>query len=81
MRRDLETVTANVLAFIITFGFFTTVMISLLGFVDLHDATTSSFVGIALGYVAGSMNHVLGHYFKKDTLVIPPSKKDNTHEP
>lgn len=65
-RQLIEDVTAHFIATVITLGFFTTVLVSLLGFVDLKDATTASFVGIVLGYVAGSLNPVLSRYFKSE---------------
>lgn len=65
MKRQLiEDLTAHLIATLITVGFFATVLVALLGYVNLKDATTASFVGVVMGYVAGSLNPVLSRYFK-----------------
>lgn len=64
MKHIVEDVVAHMIATIITLGFFATVLFSLLGYVDLQDATTASFMGIVVGYIAGSLNVVLTRYFK-----------------
>lgn len=64
MRLKVEDIVAHIIAMIISVGFFTTVLISLLGFVDLKDATTASFMGSIVGFIAGSLNTVLSRYFK-----------------
>lgn len=62
----LEDITAHILAGFITLGFFATVLIALLGYVDLDNSTNASLVGIVMGYVAGSINPVLGRYFRTE---------------
>lgn len=64
MKPKLEDLVAHLIATIITVGFFTTVLVSLLGYVDLKDATTASFMGSIVGFIAGSLNTVLTRYFK-----------------
>lgn len=65
-RALLEDITAHILAGFITLGFFATVLIALLVFIDLDNPTNSSLVGIVMGYVAGSINPVLSRYFKTE---------------
>lgn len=72
-RRDLiEDIVAHGIATVITLGFFAVIMVSLLGYVDLKDAMTTSLLGLVVGYVAGSLNVVLSRYFK-------PSAPDAPH--
>lgn len=70
---DYEDMTAHGLAILIVFGFFSVVMIALLGFVDLHDASTSSFVGLVLGNISGVVATVLGRYYRKDAITFKDS--------
>lgn len=69
----IEDVFAHIIATVITLGFFGTVMIALLGYVDLKDATISNITGIIMGYVAGSLNTVLSRYFR----TLPDESQDS----
>lgn len=82
MKPIIEDIVAHAIATMITIGFFATILISLLGFVDLKDATVSSFTGMITGYVAGSLNIVLSRYFKKERLdETPSSRTDKSAQP
>lgn len=63
-RELLEDVIAHVLAGIITLGFFSIVMVALLGFVDIKDPAVTAFVGTALGYAAGKLDPVMTRYYR-----------------
>lgn len=88
-REIVEDIVAHGLAAVITLGFFTVILVTLLGFVDLKDATVTSLVGLVIGYVAGSLNAVLGRYFKDagvvqvrpDDLSLKPLGESQTRKP
>ena len=77
-RQFVEDLTAHLIATLITVGFFATVLVSLLGYVNLKDATTASFVGVVMGYVAGSLNPVLSRYFKGGISGIRELQQEST---
>lgn len=60
-----ESLTKHILAIAIAAVFFVVILVTLLGFVDLKDATVVGFVGVLIGYVANPFNRVVDHYFKK----------------
>lgn len=74
----IEDLVAHLLAAMITLGFFSIILLSLLGFVDLKDPVVSSFVGLAVGYAAGSLNIALARYFKQPEMHggFPPHRLD-----
>lgn len=85
-----ESAVAHIIAVIITSGFFGIVYLTITGKVDIKDATTNGLVSLIIGYAAGSLNVVLGRYFKPkdgtgDTPITPEplretqqSKQDTT---
>lgn len=82
MRLRVEDIVAHIIATIITVGFFATVMISLLGYVNLQDATTASFMGSIVGFIAGSLNVVLSRYFRPEQQTeIPHSMQGKSGLP
>lgn len=80
-RVSVEDIVAHGIAGVITLGFFTVILITLLGFVDLKDATATSLVGLVIGYVAGSLNTVLSRYFKDAEPVESQTRKQDTIPP
>lgn len=60
-----EGLTKHILAIAIATIFFIVILVPLLGFIDLKDASVVGFVGVIIGYAANPFNRVVDHYFKK----------------
>lgn len=60
----LESSVAHIIAVMITAGFFAIIFLVITGRVDVKDPTTNGLVSLVIGYAAGSLNTVLGRYFK-----------------
>lgn len=62
-QRETEALVGHV-GFILLIGLFAaSVMVSLLGFVDLKDATTATFAGTALGYTGAKVEAAMRRYY------------------
>jgi len=64
-RAWVEDIVAHTVAIILTVGFFLIAFASILGFVNISNATVSIFVGTTMGYAVGSLNPVLQRYFHR----------------
>jgi hypothetical protein len=58
-----KAITAHLLAFILTLGFFGIVFLSLTGFVDIKDPSIAQFVGTVTGYAIAKLERPLAFYF------------------
>jgi hypothetical protein len=64
-------ITGHIIAISLTIGFFTIAFVSIIGIVDIKDATTATFVGTVAGYSIGQLSRPLAYYFsvpRKDEL-------------
>lgn len=59
----MENVTAHILAFIVTAGFFLLCVTALLGWADVSNPTVAGIVGTGMGYAATNVQQVLARYF------------------
>ncbi len=62
-RELLEDIVAHVYALVLVCGFFTVVILSIMGTADLKDATVAAFVGTVLGYTISRVEHSMRRYF------------------
>jgi len=62
-RRRIEDFVAHCIALILTAGFLTLALISMLGFVDLNQPVVAALVGSILGYAVARLDPVLMRYF------------------
>ena len=62
-RAWVEDIVAHTVAIILTVGFFLIAFASILGFVNISNATVAVFVGTTMGYAVGSLSPVLTRYF------------------
>lgn len=58
-----KAVTGHTLALILTSGFFGIVFLALVGYVNLTDPTTASFVGTVTGYAVAKLERPMAYYF------------------
>jgi hypothetical protein len=58
-----EDMTRSIIALIVIVGFFSLVLIVLLGFVDIRDPTIAKLVGALVGYVTAVLNPIIFRYF------------------
>lgn len=69
-RAFVQDIVAHVIAGLVVLGFFGLSFIVFMGFVDLKDATVTTFLGVVLGYTVKLTESVLLRYFR--------SERDNT---
>jgi len=62
-RAWLEDVVAHIIALILTSGFFLLAFAALLGFVNISNAATATFLGTTMGYAVGQFNPILTRYY------------------
>lgn len=55
----------HLLALILVVGFLTLVTLALVGSVKVMDATVTSFLGVALGFISAKLDYVVKFYFGK----------------
>ena len=75
---------AHVIAIIQTSGFFLLAFAALLGFVNISNAATATFLGTVMGYAVGKVDPILTRYFHarmgdvraKDENVRPDASAD-----
>lgn len=54
---------AHIIAIILTSGFFLLAFAALLGFVNISNAATATFLGTTMGYAVGQFHPILERYF------------------
>jgi hypothetical protein len=59
----LEDYVAHTVAIIQTSGFFLLAFAALLGFVNISNAATATFLGTVMGYAVGKVDPILNRYF------------------
>ena len=70
---------AHCIAIIQTSGFFLLAFAALLGFVDISNAATATFLGTAVGYAVGKMDPILNRYFhSRGTKIAETSPQPTT---
>jgi hypothetical protein len=62
-RAWLEDLVAHIIAIILTSGFFLLAFAALLGFVNISNAATATFLGTTMGYAVGQFSPILQRYF------------------
>lgn len=62
-RELLQDVVAHIYALVLICGFFTVVILAVMGTADLTNATVAAFVGTALGYTISRVEHSMRRYF------------------
>jgi hypothetical protein len=62
-RAAREDIVAHLIAIILTSGFFLLAFAALLGFVNISNAATATFLGTTMGYAVGQFNPILTRYF------------------
>jgi hypothetical protein len=84
-RAYLEDLVAHIIAIILTSGFFCLAFAALLGFVNISNAATATFLGTTMGYAVGQFSPILQRYFHArgaTTRPAPtqPAKEGESHE-
>lgn len=77
-QREMEALVGHVgfILLIVLFG--SSVMVSLLGYVDLKDATTATFAGTALGYTGAKVEAAMRRYYGgKDPDRVKPTNGES----
>ena len=72
-RAFLEDLVAHVIAIILTSGFFLLAFAALLGFVNISNAATATFLGTTMGYAVGQFRPILDRYFHARGVKIAES--------
>jgi hypothetical protein len=62
-RARIEDYVAHIIAIIQTSGFFLLAFSALLGFVNISNAATATFLGTVMGYAVGKVDPILTRYF------------------
>ena len=62
-RARMEDMVAHAIAIIQTSGFFLLAFAALLGFVNISNAATATFLGTVMGYAVGKVDPILTRYF------------------
>ena len=62
-RAKIEDYVAHTIAVIQTSGFFLLAFAALLGFVNISNAATATFLGTVMGYAVGKVDPILNRYF------------------
>jgi hypothetical protein len=62
-RASREDWVAHIIAIIQTSGFFLLAFAALLGFVNISNAATATFLGTVMGYAVGKVDPILTRYF------------------
>ena len=63
-RAYMEDIVAHIIAIILTSGFFMLAFAALLGFVNISNAATATFLGTTMGYAVGQFHPILSRYFQ-----------------
>lgn len=66
-RAAREDLVAHMIAIIQTSGFFLLAFAALLGFVNISNAATATFLGTVMGYAVGKVDPILTRYFTART--------------
>lgn len=74
-----EDFVAHTIAIIQTSGFFLLAFAALLGFVNISNAATATFLGTVMGYAVGKVDPILMRYFtsRSATTRRPPTTPGN----
>lgn len=62
-RASREDWVAHIIAIVQTSGFFLLAFAALLGFVNISNAATATFLGTVMGYAVGKVDPILNRYF------------------
>ena len=77
-RAFLEDLVAHVIAIILTSGFFLLAFAALLGFVNISNAATATFLGTTMGYAVGQFQPIMSRYYHARGAKIQSTA---THQP
>ena len=82
-RARMEDLVAHIIAVIQTSGFFLLAFSALLGFVNISNAATATFLGTVMGYAVGKVDPILTRYFhargaKLSETRQPPAQASQT---
>jgi hypothetical protein len=86
-RARMEDLVAHIIAVILTSGFFMLAFAALLGFVNISNAATATFLGTTMGYAVGQFNPILTRYFHArgakitENSTAQPSQTTSTTNP
>src|SRR5215475_5191584 len=76
-RLKLEDIVAHIIAVVMTSGFFLLAFAALLGFVNLGNAATATFLGTVMGYAIGKIDPVMNRYFTARAAPVSRSPASN----
>jgi hypothetical protein len=86
-RAVLEDYVAHIIAIIQCSGFFLLAFAALLGFVNISNAATATFLGTVMGYAVGKVDPILTRYFtarsqtpRPHAPITPPVDQPSTPE-
>jgi hypothetical protein len=71
-RARMEDNVGHVIAIIQTSGFFLLAFAALLGFVNISNAATATFLGTVMGYAVGKVDPILTRYFSARIRLVKP---------
>ena len=77
-RAWLEDVVAHIIAIVLTSGFFLLAFAALLGFVNISNAATATFLGTTMGYAVGQFQPIMSRYYHARGAKIASTA---THQP
>ena len=80
-RARMEDNVAHMIALIQTSGFFLLAFAALLGFVNISNAATATFLGTVMGYAVGKVDPILTRYFSSRIRLVRPQAQPNGAPP
>jgi hypothetical protein len=69
---------AHIIAIIQTSGFFLLAFAALLGFVDLSNAATATFLGTVMGYAVGKVDPIFTRYYHARGMKLEETRSQPT---
>ena len=86
-RAWLEDIVAHIIAIVLTSGFFLLAFAALLGFVNISNAATATFLGTTMGYAVGQFAPIMSRYYHArgskiiSTATHQPNGETNDQQP